>query len=329
MLAAAFHPNMPANRWESTVPHRMLLTAVLLLAAFTIPLRGQLTGEKALPPRAPEDRLDGPPLVTARAWAITDAATGKLLWGSGEAEPRAIASTTKVMTAWIVLREAARDPKALDEIVRFSEKAARTPGSSARLRAGERLPVRDLLYGLLLPSGNDAAVALAEHFGPRFQSEGQKEEGTIELFVAEMNRRARALKMAETTYHDPHGLSKNLSSARDLTTLTLQALKDPPFRRYVQTRRHRCEVLSSDGEKRTVSWDNTNQLLGIEGYDGVKTGTTNAAGSCLIASGRRGSDHLLVVVLGSTSNDGRYIDSRNLFRWAWRQRGHKPPAPPP
>src|SRR5207245_3634539 len=93
---------------------------------------------------------------------------------------------------------------------------------------------------------------------------------------------------------------------------------------YVQTRRHQCEVAGADGKKRTVTWTNTNQLLGVEGYDGVKTGTTTAAGSCLVASGRRGSDQLIVVVLGSTSNDGRYVDSRNLFRWAWLERGHQP-----
>ena len=72
----------------------------------------------------------------------------------------------------------------------------------------------------------------------------------------------------------------------------------------------------------TVTWTNTNRLLDIEGYDGIKTGTTTAAGACLVASGRRGSDHLFVVVLGATSNDGRYVDARNLFRWAWRERGH-------
>src|SRR5205823_9285696 len=90
---------------------------------------------------------------------------------------------------------------------------------------------------------------------------------------------------------------------------------------YVQTRRHAYEVADPEGQKRLVTWKNTNRLLDIEGYDGVKTGTTNAAGSCLVASGRRGSDHLLVVVLGSTSNEGRYVDARNLFRWAWQQRG--------
>ena len=201
------------------------------------------------------------------------------------------------------------DAKVLDEIVVFSERAATTTGSSARLKRGERLPVRELLYGLLLPSGNDAAVALAEHFSPRFRSEKANGD-SVGPFVAEMNRRAKSLKMGETNYQDPNGLSsKNQSSARNLATLAWHALQNKQMRRYVQTRRHQYDVEGPDGEKRPVTWDNTNRLLDIESYDGVKTGTTNAAGNCLVASGHRGSDHLIVVVLGSTAADGRYVDA--------------------
>ena len=294
---------------------RVLFVAAALAALTSSPLRAQAPDKKA-----PADRLDGPPHVTARAWAVADGKTGKLLGGANEAEPRAIASTTKVMTAWVVLRLAADDPKVLDEVVTFSERADKTPGSSAKLNAGEKLPVKELLYGLLLPSGNDASVALAEHFGPRFG----RDENLVRSFVGEMNRQAKELKLAETTYLDTSGLGKNLSSARDLLALTRHALKDRRFREYVGTRRREYEVAGPDGAKRTVVWENTNKLLEVEGYDGVKTGTTNAAGCCLIASGRRGSDHLLVVVLGSTSTDGRYADARNLFRWAWRQREREP-----
>jgi D-alanyl-D-alanine carboxypeptidase (penicillin-binding protein 5/6) len=301
-----------ANHWEGPMVHRLLLAAALAAALASSPVRAQAPDKME-----PADRLDGPPFVTAKAWAVADARTGKLLWGCNEAEPRAIASTTKVMTAWVVLRLAADDPKVLDEVVTFSEKADKTPGSSSRLRAGEKLPVRELLYGLLLPSGNDASVALAEHFGPRLG----RDEDPVKSFVGEMNRQARELKLAETTYRDTSGLTAdNRSSARDLLALTRRALEDRRFREYVGTSRREYEVAGPDGAKRTVVWENTNKLLGIEGYDGVKTGTTTAAGCCLIASGRRGSDHLLVVVLGSTSTDGRYADARNLFRWAWRQR---------
>lgn len=297
--------------------NRVTLTVALMAGVAPLSVLGQSA-------KAPADRLDGPPHVTAKAWAIADGKTGKFLWGFQEVEPRAIASTTKVMTAWIVLGLAAHEAKVLDEIVTYSKRAANTPGSSARLRAGEKLPVRDLLYGLLLPSGNDAALALAEHFGSRFRTKEDTDDDAVKLFVGEMNRRAKALKLTRTTYLDPHGLGKNQSSARDLTVLAWEAMQDERFPKYVRTRRHQCDVTGPDGTKRAVSWENTNRLLGIEGYDGLKTGTTTAAGSCLIARGQHGADQLIVVVLGTTSNDSRYVDTRNLFRWAWLQRGHKP-----
>lgn len=289
------------------------LFALLLASA---PLRAQQAAKEK-----PED-LNAPPLVSAAAWAIADGKTGKLLWGGNETTRRAMASTTKIMTALLVLELAAAEAKILDEVVVVSEKAAKTGGSTAKIEAGDRYPVRDLLYGLLLPSGNDAATALAEHFGKRFIDK-DKEGDAQAAFIAEMNRRAQKLEMAETKYFDPHGLGANHSCARDLTILAHAAFKNTLFARYVQTRRHTCEATNAKDEKRPMEWTNTNKLLGIEGYDGIKTGTTGAAGSCLVSSGRRGDDHLLIVVLGATTNDNRYIDSRNLYRWAWRQRGHK------
>ncbi|HEV8059529.1 MAG TPA: cellulase family glycosylhydrolase [Gemmataceae bacterium] len=261
----------------------------------------------------------GPAGVAAKAWVIADGKTGKVLWGFHEAEPRAIASTTKIMTAFLALQLAEKNPAVLDEKITFSERAASIRGSSSKLRAGESLPVRELMYGMLLPSGNDAAVAMAEHFGPRFPVGAAGEDDAVKRFVAEMNRRAKSMNLAETTFRDPNGLARNMSSARDLATLTSLALKNQPFREYVKARTHEYEVTGPDGAKRRLSWKNTNQLLGTEGYDGVKTGTTNAAGSCLVASGRKGKDHLIVVVLGSTASDGRYEDARKLFRWAWEQ----------
>lgn len=283
---------------------------------------GAQEAEKPLPPLAPVDRLEAPPIVSARGWAIAEGRTGNFLWGGSENAQLVMASTTKIMTAWIVLRLAADNPRVLDEEVVVSEQAAKTTGSSARIRAGDRVSVRNLLFGLLLPSGNDAATAFAEHFGPRVRAP-KSTAGPIDSFVAHMNRQAETLKLAQTRYFDPHGLGKNHTSARNLTTLGWNAMQNPTFRDYVRTRRHSCEIADAKGMRRTVVWNNTNKLLDIEGYDGIKTGTTTAAGACLVSSGRRGKDHLIVVVLGSTSADGRYVDSRNLYRWAWRERGHK------
>ncbi len=263
--------------------------------------------------------------MTAKAWVVLDGKTGKVLRGDNEAEARPMASTSKIMTAWVILRLAATDAKVLDEVVTYSERAAKTPGSSAKLLAGEKVPVKDLLYGLLLPSGNDAAVALAEHFGPRF---GEAKDGDgLERFVGELNRRAKALGLKEMAFKDPNGLSRdNVSSARDLATLTLEAMKDERFRAYVATRRYDCEVVEPGGGKRKATWINTNKLLDIEGYEGVKTGTTTPAGNCLVGSAKRGEDRLIVVVLGCSAADGRYVDARNLFRWAWLERAKKTEA---
>ncbi len=263
--------------------------------------------------------------IAAKAWAIVDGKTGKPLWGFNEAEARAIASTTKIMTAWIILKQAEKNPKWLDEEIRFSELAAATRGSSCRLKLGERLPVRELLYGLLLPSGNDAAVALAEHFGPRLADGKPAKEDAVGMFVAEMNRQAKSLKLAQTKFLDPNGLARNEASARDLAALTWHAMQNKQFRDYVKTREHECEVRAEGDAKRRVTWKNTNRLLEDAGCDGVKTGTTNAAGACLVASAHQGADHLIVVVLGSINGDGRYEDARKLLRWAGEQHKDKKP----
>lgn len=277
---------------------------------------------EALRTKATVVQHSDPPRVSAKAWAIADGKTGKVLSGFKEAEPRAIASTTKIMTAWLVCHLAEDDPKVLNEELVFSERAARVPGSSSGLRAGERLPVRELLYGMLLPSGNDAAVAVAEHFGPRFKSGSQKEADPVKRFIAEMNRRAKQLKLklTQTSFLDPNGLARNQASARDLAVLTWTAMQNKLFREYVRTRRHSYTVVDKNGQKRKLAWTNTNKLLAEQGYDGVKTGTTRAAGACLVASGSRGGDRLIVVVLGASPSDARYTDARALFQWAWQQR---------
>jgi D-alanyl-D-alanine carboxypeptidase (penicillin-binding protein 5/6) len=209
-------------------------------------------------------------------------------------------------------------------MVTFSQRADDTPGSTAGIRAGESLPVSELLYGLMLPSGNDAAIALAEHFGDRFAPPDEKsgngeKPDALARFVAEMNREAAALGMKHSHYANPHGLTADghQSTAADLIRLTRAALSVPRFRDYVTTYQRGCTVTHTTGYRRNVLWRNTNGLLAIEGYDGVKTGTTSAAGACLVAVARRGDRELISVVLGSTSGDARYVDTRNLLRWAW------------
>lgn len=278
-------------------------------------------------PVQPADPISGPPFVTANAWAIGDAKTGRVLWNDKGDERRDFASTTKTMTAWIILREAAKDPKLLEETITFSSAADRTPGSTSGLKTGEKVTVRELLYGLMLPSGNDAATALAEFAGPRFGGDGETDDGAkpVARFVAEMNRTAKELGMKQTRYANPHGLPDNnhLSTANDQVLLSAKVMQNDLFRRYVQTRQHAVKVQGAGGSTRTVVWKNTNKLLEIAGYSGLKTGTTDAAGSCLVSVCRHRDEELIVVVLGSSSSESRYVDTRNLFRWGWLQRGHR------
>ena len=298
----------------------------LVLSADEQPVDPDAINKEVLP-LAPPDPLVGPPFVTADAWAIGDAKTGKLLWHDKGDERRDFASTTKTMTAWLVLREAEQDAKLLDEVITFSSAADRTPGSTSALKTGEKISVRELLYGLMLPSGNDAATALAEYVGPRFKPAGDSKEAErpVLRFVAEMNRAASTLGMKQTHYANPHGLPDNshLSTAGDQLLLAAKVMQSERFRKYVQTRQHAVQVQGSSGHIRNVVWKNTNKLLEITGYSGLKTGTTDAAGSCLVSVGKHGDDELIVVVLGCSSNEARYVDTRNLFRWAWHQRGHR------
>jgi D-alanyl-D-alanine carboxypeptidase (penicillin-binding protein 5/6) len=274
--------------------------------------------------KKPPDSLDGPPFTTAKAWALADGQTGQLLAGFEAETPLEMASTTKMMTALLVARLAANEPQLLDEVLTFSEQADRTPGSTSDVKAGETVPVRELLYGLMLPSGNDAAAAFAQHFGPRFEPESPAPEASqpIARFVAQMNRTAKALAMNETHFANPHGLPApdHHASARDLARLAAAVLADPILAPVVATPKHGATLHGpAPDQSRNIVWTNTNRLLDTEGYDGVKTGTTTAAGNCLVASGHRDGKHRIVVILGSSSSDGRYADARNLFRWAWQQ----------
>jgi D-alanyl-D-alanine carboxypeptidase (penicillin-binding protein 5/6) len=136
-----------------------------------------------------------------------------------------------------------------------------------------------------------------------------------------MNRQASVLGMSDTHYENPHGLPArgHQSSARDLVKLAYAAMQNSHFREYVNTRQHGATVTGEGGYERNIIWKNTNKLLAIEGFSGVKTGTTTAAGACLVSWGERDGRERIVVVLGSTHTDARYVDARNLFRWAWQQ----------
>lgn len=299
--------------WKALSP--LLTTATEVLAP-------EVANAEGLPTQ-PGDELTGPPFVTCDAWCIADAESGQVLWNHNGEQKLPMASTTKMMTAYVVLQLAEQNPSILDETIRFSRRADRTRGSTSGIKEGESLPVRELLYGLLLPSGNDASVALAEHFGSRYRKANDDDSQSVDslsTFVEQMNATASQLGMKRTSYRNPHGLdtAEHFSSASDLCILAKAALDSDVFRHYVSTRQRGCTVTGPGGYTRNIVWKNTNRLLPIEGYDGIKTGTTSRAGACLVSMGQRDDRRLIIAVLGSASSTGRYVDTRNLFRFAWQ-----------
>jgi serine-type D-Ala-D-Ala carboxypeptidase (penicillin-binding protein 5/6) len=275
--------------------------------------------------------LEAPPVTTCRAWAIADAVSGQMIASEKGDEGQKSASTTKVMCALVVLNLAEGDASLLDQKINVSKLADATPGSTAEVKAGEKLTVREALYGLLLPSGNDLGNALAEHFNARLAPPGDESPAKLaepayasrRNFVAEMNRTAARLGMTKTRYFIPYGdggtPEARTTTAHDLIRLARAAMERPLLREIVQTRKHDGTVITPKGESRTVTWTNTNKLLDL-GYTGIKTGMTPTAGHCLVALGEKDGRGLLVVVLGASSDESRYADTRNLFRWAWARR---------
>lgn len=260
--------------------------------------------------------------VSAWSWGIADARTGEVLHSKGLDDYRKSASITKTMTAHLIVRMINENPSLLDEKITFSELAARTSGSSARIEEGESLRLVDALYGLMLPSGNDAGNALAEHFNDRLEPPPGDEtvpasRATRANFVAEMNRRAAELDMKDTIYRIPFGdggsASDHTSTAGDILKLGRAAMEDSLLRRIVSTAEYTATVYGPDDTTREVTWTNTNQFLGEPGFVGIKTGTTRNAGACLLTAYRRDNTPVLVVVLGSEARELRYTDTQLII----------------
>jgi D-alanyl-D-alanine carboxypeptidase (penicillin-binding protein 5/6) len=240
-----------------------------------------------------------PPDVSAPGALLADLDSGAVLYGKAPAAARPVASLTKIMTALLVLEQTT-----LDDVVVVDPRAVYArddygAGSTAGLRAGERLTVEDLLYALLLGSANDAADALAIHV-----------DGGIEAFVGRMNRRATSLGMTDTSFFSPSGLDdRGRSTPVDLLRLVRTAEQRPVFRRMVSTKMHRIPG-PGDGPDRRIQ--NRNVLLWLyPGADGAKTGLTLAAGSCLVATATRDGRRLVAIVLGAP--DEAFSDAAALL----------------
>jgi len=235
------------------------------------------------------------PNLNALAAVVMDMNSERVLYEKNARIRKPMASTTKIMTAIVAIENAD-----LEEIVTVSKRAAEVSGSEIHLKIGEKLKLRDLLYGLMLKSGNDASIAIAEHVG-----------GTVEDFCEMMNRKALSIGAENTHFTSPHGLDKSehYTTAFELARITAYALKNPIFNEIVSTK-------EASIPNRILF--NTNELLGVyPGVDGVKTGYTGQAGRCLVTSATRNQMRMITVVLGSPTRTARAQSSTNLLNYAF------------
>ncbi|MEU9890989.1 serine hydrolase [Sphaerisporangium sp. NPDC051011] len=248
--------------------------------------------------------MNNAPEVFGRAVYLLDATRGKALLDENATKRMPIASLTKVMTAYVVLKEAkpGDSVQIRGEDVQYAEDGG---GTTADLRPGDRIPVKELLYGLLLPSGADAAHALA-----RFYGHG------VSGFVGKMNAAARRLGLSDTRYVNADGLPTSdgdgYSTAKDQARLAAAALRDETFRTVVSTRSHSVD---ESEQHQAYTWTNTNKMLGEPGVLGVKTGFTNNAGFCLTFAADRAGHRLVGVILGEEISSRRFDTAASLLDW--------------
>jgi len=298
----------------------LLVVSGLPRAAAAVPVSRSAAPFAALPP----------PALSAKAAFVFDASVGTELYALEPDERRAPASLTKVATALVVLEHAGLDDIVTIEPgdqVDLSESHVGPDG----LQPGDRLSVRDLLAGLLIPSGNDAARALARHVGGKIAGGDVSPEDARRAFIAEMNRLAAKMGLENTRFTNPSGIDdpgNHYSSARDLGLLTARAMENETFAELVATVE---ETLPSEVVPGGYQINTTNDLL-LEGEaEGVKTGTTAEAGGCLITATEVGGNRVIAVLLGSelvtdesgvASSPARFADARSIlaaldedFRW--------------
>lgn len=291
------------------LPLMLLALGAIFLAPVLglVPVRFTRSGESAIP-SVPVPALTpqgSPPSISAASAFLLDADSGNTLADINGEQERTMASTTKIMTALVALQQGQ-----LDQLITVHEDAIQeveqNDGSNAGLSVNEQLTLRDLLYALLLPSGDDAAVAIADGLA-----------GSPAGFVQMMNQEAMQLYLTHTHYGNVDGLfsDNHYTTAHELAVLARYALRLPLFAQIVQTRTY--QPLSA-GIPQAQSWVNTNKLLWTyAGATGVKTGYTGDAGPCLVFSATRGGHHLIGVVLDTSTDASRFRDAQKLLDWGF------------
>ena len=239
------------------------------------------------------------PKTNSRRYIVYDRISKSMIIGKNEDVKSAMASTTKIMTTIVILEKSD-----LDETVTVSAKAGGTGGSRLGLKRGDKASVKDLLYGLMLRSGNDAAVALAEHVG-----------GSVKEFAELMNEKAIELGLTNTHFVTPHGLddANHYTTALELAKLTDYAMDNETFAKIVGTK---STTIYINNQPRQIN--NTNELLGVlNGVVGVKTVFTNNAGRCLVTETKRNHMDIITIVLGADTKKDRTKDSVNLIEYTF------------
>jgi serine-type D-Ala-D-Ala carboxypeptidase (penicillin-binding protein 5/6) len=305
-MSARVHPMVRVTR---TLAGAVLAACVALTAAAT----AAAAAPSAAAPSAAAPSAAGPTDVGAKSAAIEVAASGQLLWSRGLNTERPMASITKVMTALMVIRAGDLNrtitvPAAVVAYVREHD------ASNAGLWPGDKLTADQLLYGLLLPSGADAAYALAEAYGPG-----------IDAFIAKMNAAARLMGMTRTHFSNFDGLPwpteySNYSTAANLLTLGRAAMSSPVFRSIVDQRTYR---ISAGSGHHAYLWRNLNPLLGhYSGAIGIKSGYTRAAGQCLLFEAIRNGYSVIAVTLDSPGSIDTVntADATRILNWAFSLR---------
>ncbi|MFB7406260.1 MULTISPECIES: serine hydrolase [unclassified Streptomyces] len=290
----------------STLGVRRAVTVTITASA--VLAGGLFTGQAYAAPPTPS--------ITAAGGFVMNNGTGTTLFGKAADTRRSTGSTTKIMTAKVVLAQRGLNLDAKVTVQKaYSDYIVSKNASSARLIVGDKVTVRQLLYGLMLPSGCDAAYALADKFGT-----GTTRAARIKSFIGKMNTEARNLGMRNTHFDSFDGISNgsNYSTPRDLTKLASSAMKNSTFRTVVKTKSTKQKVTTKTGGYRYMSWSNTNKLLSTySGAIGLKTGSGPQAKYCLVFAATRGSKTVIGAVLASPSEANRATDVKKLLDYGF------------
>ncbi len=292
--------------------NRVTITSTVVLTAGAVLASGAFASaaQAATAPPAPS--------IVAKGGFVMNSGTGKALYSKTADTRRSTGSTTKIMTALVVLKQKNVNLKSQVTIQKaYSDYIVSKNASSARLIVGDKVTVGQLLYGLMLPSGCDAAYALADKFGT-----GKTRDARVKSFIGKMNATAKSLKLKNTNFDsfDGIGSGKNYSTPRDLTIIAREAMKNSTFRTVVKTKSTKQTVTMKNGGKRVMAWTNTNKMLSsYSGAIGVKTGSGPTAKYCLVFAATRNGKTVIGTVLTSTNESTRTADAKKLMDYGFKR----------